>query len=310
MDEFSLIQKYFVPLTQARAEALGLKDDAAVLKVPAGREMAVTSDTLSAGVHFLENEKPEYIAHRALRVNLSDLAAMGAEPYAYQMCLAFPAKPREAWMRPFCAALAKDQKEFGIFCCGGDTTVIKGPLTVTITAFGLVPKGRAVMRGGAKPGDALVITGSVGDAFAGLRILRGKSGAYQKPVPRVAVAGIIRRYAGAAADISDGLIADVGHICAASGCAAEIDLAQVEFSRAVEKFISTGAMTIVDALTGGDDYELALAVPGKNLDELLGALRRNGLKPQVIGEFAKGKGVRVFSEGREVKIRKAGWRHF
>jgi thiamine-monophosphate kinase len=317
MNEFDLIEKYFRPL--AGPEALGLKDDAAILNVPKGFQLAVTSDTLGAGTHFLGNEKPEHIARKSLRVNLSDLAAMGAKPYAYQLCIAFPEKPKEAWIKKFSAALAADQKKFGIFCSGGDTTVTKGPLTISITAFGLVRENKAVKRSGAKPGDVLVITGPVGDALIGLRILQGKIktksvscvAAYHNPVPRTGVSDIIRAHARAAIDISDGLIADVGHICETSNCAAHIDLQKIKFSKDAAGFIKKGTVKSADLLTGGDDYELALAVPPKNLPGLLKKLSEKGLKPQIIGKFAKGKpAVTVFNKGRKIRLGKGGWTHF
>lgn len=317
MNEFSLIEKYFRPLTQNRPEALGLKDDAALLKIPRGMELVVTSDTLGAGTHFLSNEKPAFIAHKALRVNLSDLAAMGAKPYAYQLCISFPKKPAEEWAREFCGALLRDQKQFGIFCSGGDTTITKGPLNISITAFGLVPNNRAVTRAGAKPGHAIVITGSVGNALAGLRMLQNKFpkeksciAAYQKPTPRLAAAETIRAYA-AAIDISDGLIADIGHIAKASNCAAKINLAQIQFSKPVQKLIDQKRLTREDALTGGDDYELALAVSQKNLKPLTARLIKQGLSPQIIGSFVKGEGVSLYNSlGVKLRIKKPGWTHF
>ncbi len=341
MNEFSMIEEYFLPLTMGHKESLLLKDDAAIFDIPKNHELIVTSDTLSAGVHFLKNEQPEYIAHKALRVNLSDLAAMGAVPLAYQLCIAFPKKPYEQWIKKFTAALLKDQKEFGIFCSGGDTTITKGALTISITAMGLVPKGKAMKRSGAKVGDVLIITGPVGGAAAGLKMLKGELplpegggrgrgygsrmmpktlpphpalplwgreivNAYQKPVPRLAAASSIRRYANAAIDISDGLIADVAHVCMASGCTAKIDIAAMQFHQVVQKYL-----TPEEAITGGDDYELALAASPKNLSVLLKNLRTQGLKPQIIGEFIKGEPkVLIYKNGKALDFKKSGWTHF
>lgn len=320
MNEFSMIEKYFLPLAKNRPEALSLQDDAAILSVPKHHELVVTSDTLVGGTHFMKMENPKLIAQKALRVNLSDLAAMGADPYAYQLCLSLPYKPTGKWARAFCSGLAADQKEFGIFCCGGDTTVTEGPLTVSITAFGLVPEGKAVRRSGARPGDVLVITGPVGDAFVGLKIKKRRIDfksascveAYRKPVPRVAVSEIVRQYARAAIDISDGLAADVGHICRASGCAAHIKFDAMKFSPVIRSLLKTGPLMPADVLSGGDDYELALAVAPKNLGRLLKKLSFRGLRPQVIGEFVRGRGgVRVFDKnGGEINLPKTGWAHF
>ena len=195
--------------------------------------------------------------------------------------------------------------------------------------MGLVPKGKAVKRSGAKAGDAIVITGPVGDAYAGLKILQGKTPhpnplpkgegmfsscieAYRKPMPRLAVADVIRRYAHAAVDISDGLVADVGHIARASNCAANIDASKIKFSKPVQTLIDNGKMTFIDAITGGDDYELALAVPPQNLKALMTQLKAKNLKPQIIGSFGKGKPeVHVIGNNKKpMDISKSGWTHF
>ena len=320
MSEFSIIEKYFLPLAQGHTEAANFKNDTASLVVPKGYELVVSSDTLSAGVHFLSNEKPQFIAHKALRVNLSDLAASGAEPYCYQLCIAFDGRPAPAWLRAFTGALLKDQKKFGIFCCGGDTTRISGPLNITLTVFGLVPKGKAMTRSGAKPGDALVITGAVGDALIGLRILQKKIKmqsascvrAYRMPMPRTEIAETLRMYARAAIDISDGLLADAGHIAQASGCGLEIDTNALLFSSAARMLMKAGTISPLDLITGGDDYELALAVAPPKLPALIKRLEHAGLKPQAIGRFVKGRsGVTVYGkDGRPIRLKTKGWQHF
>ncbi|MGQ0527953.1 MAG: thiamine-phosphate kinase [Alphaproteobacteria bacterium] len=316
MSEFDLIEKYFKPLTMGHAESSALQDDAAILKIPPDYELVVTSDTLNAGTHFFVNEEPVFIAHKALRVNLSDLAAMGAKPHAYQLCIAFPGAPSEAWLSDFSAALLADQKEFGIVCSGGDTTSIEGPLSITITAFGLVPEGKAVRRSGAKNGDFITLTGPVGNAWIGLQILQKKLhaknpasfiNAYKKPEPRTALAQILQDYAHAAIDISDGLVADLGHICKASGLGAEINLTNINFSPA--------ALELADPkflLTGGDDYELLLAVPPAQNDNLVSALTAQGLKPQIIGRMtAAHAGVQIRDKnGQFLTFGSSGWDHF
>ena len=319
MDEFELIEKYFRPLTEGRPEALNLQDDAAILHVPPGHELVVSSDVLAAGTHFLLDEEPEFIAHRALRTNISDLASMGAVPYAYQMTIAFDKKPTEAWIKAFTAALRADQKQFEIFCSGGDTTMAKGKLTISITAFGLVRRGKAVRRSGAKPGDALILTGAVGDAMIGLNILQKKLtikspaavNAYRKPVPRVGVFHIISKYARAAIDISDGLIAEANHICKASGLAVDINLESIKFSKTADALLRSGKTSVENLLTGGDDYELLLAASQANVPALLKKLRAHGLKPQVIGVFSRGKPeVRILERGRKIALKKSGFTHF
>lgn len=320
MNEFDLIERYFKPLTQGRAEARGLLSDTAALVVPAGQELIVTSDTLNAGTHFFADMHPGDIARKALRANLSDLAAAGARPYAYQLCIAFPQKPDEAWLEFFSDALLSDQEKFGIFCSGGDTTSIQGPLSISITAMGLAPTGKSLSRVGAQPGDQIVLTGAVGDAVVGLRVLQKKLmteddghfiRAYANPSPRVSVIDVLRD-AHAAVDISDGLIGDLGHVCKASDCAARIELSKMHFSGPAEALAGIGGITVQELLTGGDDYEIALAVAPEKTEEFMQHLVQEGLSPQIIGEFTAGSpGVFVFDKnGYEMPIQNAGWTHF
>ncbi len=313
MNEFEAIQKYFRPLTEGHD---ALQDDAAILTIPPGHELVVTSDTLNAGTHFVETASPENIAHKSLRVNLSDLAAMGAKPLAYQLNIAFPQKPGADWLAAFTAALLKDQKQFGIYCSGGDTTSIQGPLSISITAMGLVPAGKALRRNGAKVGDHIILTGPVGDALIGLRVLQKKiktadddyfTNAAFRPVPRTAHAETLREFCTAAMDISDGLLADLGHICTASGCGADIAIQPGMFSK---QAVRTN-MGAADLLTGGDDYELLLSVPPEKSAPLLTALKREGLFPIKIGEFRDGQGVTLRDEaGQLLSPEKHGWTHF
>jgi thiamine-monophosphate kinase len=307
MNEFSLIERYFQPLSPIR-----LKDDAAVLSIPAGHELVVTSDTLNEGTHFMAGAAPADIAHKALRVNLSDLAAMGAEPLAYQLNIAFPACPEEAWLESFTAVLAADQEAFGIFCSGGDTTSIKGPLSISITAMGVVPAGQAVTRGGARPGDALLLTGPVGGAFCGLQALRGQPGftlsaalieAYYRPHPRTDLAGLMQAYAHAAIDISDGLIADLFHICEASGVQAALEANTVPLLEDVRALLRSGAVSLENLFTGGDDYQLLLAVPPGAVEHFQGCV--------TIGHFEEGAGVRILNaDGQTLSFKEKGWTHF
>lgn len=314
VNEFDLIKKYFAPLSPQ-----GLDNDAAVLEIPAGHDLIVTSDTLNAGTHFFADAAPRAIAQKSLRVNLSDLAAMGADPLSYQLCIAFPGRPEEDWAAEFSAALAEDQKRFGIFCSGGDTTRIDGPLSISITALGTLPHGTALTRAGAKPGDQIVLTGPVGDAWAGLQIARRMLQAEEtefflerQRAPqnlRTDIAKSTRRYARAAIDISDGLVADLGHICAASCCGARIETAAGIFSPQARALLASGAVSEEDLLTGGDDYVLALAVAPENLEALKKELP---VDCAVIGEFIETPAeLQVLgAQGRRLSFQNAGWTHF
>lgn len=322
MSEFDIIERYFAPLTMGQVGSAGLKDDGAVVSVPEGHELVVTSDTLNEAVHFLRGEDPVNIAHKALRVNLSDLAAMGADPICYQLNLAFAEKPSESWLERFTGALMADQALYGIYCSGGDTTSLKGGyLSVSITAMGCVPKGQAVRRGGAKDGDKIVLTGAIGDAVLGLKVLQGGldrekyAGAvsrYLRPLPRIGCVDVLRRYAHAGADISDGLLADLGHIATASGLGARIDMEAFTYSQDVRRALDNGVISVEDVLSGGDDYELVLAVPETVCNKFIMELEKYDLNPIVIGRFSSNtQGVAVY-EGATLRsdIIRKGWTHF
>jgi len=324
MDEFSIIEKYFAPLTMGQAGSAGLQDDGAVLSVPDGHELVVTSDTLNEGVHFMIGESPDVIARKALRVNLSDLASMGARPLCYQLNIAFPQSPKETWLKEFSDALLDENSRYDIFCSGGDTTSIKSDyLSISITAMGCVQRGKAVRRSGAKDGDLIVITGCVGDAALGLKSLlaggQDVDSAYKKaitrsrlPEPRVGIEKIMHEYVNAAADVSDGLIADSMHIAHASGLGIEIDLCAMSFSKTVQTAINKGDITVGEAVSGGDDYELVMAVSAENAKKLLSELEKSNLKPQVIGRFIdNGLKTKVISNDEyRINASSKGWKHF
>jgi thiamine-monophosphate kinase len=307
MNEFDLIER-LKPLSEGRAEAGGFRNDAAVLSVPDGYELVVTSDCTTAGVHFLEGQSPGTIAQKALRRNLSDLNAMGATPYCYQMCLLLPAL-EERWLQGFIDGLAEDQKRYGVFLSGGDVSSTPGPLSVVITAFGLVETGKAFTRSGAQAGDLAVVSGPVGDAVCGLKALREGleepelAAAYQTPEVRM-YEGLPAR---AAIDISDGLAQDLGHICTQSGLTAVVRLEDIPLSVPVCRWLSEGRVTYADILSGGDDYRLLLAVPPGEGEALLKA------HPEfsVIGMFQDGPGgVQVLHNGAPLPLKKTGWNHF
>ena len=319
MNEFDIIEKYFAPLTRGQDGAAGLRDDAAVLSVPDGYELVVTSDTLNEGVHFLPGEAPENIAKKALRVNLSDLAAMGAEPLCYQLNLAFPEKPSEDWLAAFSKALQEDNLAFKVFCSGGDTTSIDGAFSVSITAMGVVPKGKAVKRSGAQDGDVLILTGAVGDAVLGLKALREgvedypeAVQRYRVPCPRVSVAEIIREHANAAIDISDGLLADAEHIGRTSGLGVEINVDNLVYSSDVQKALDQSFITRETLLAGGDNYELILAVSATSEREVIQLLQKVDLKPIVIGRLeSNALGLSILSSSPfRIDDKKLGWKHF
>jgi thiamine-monophosphate kinase len=313
--EFARIARHFRPL--AGPGALDLLDDAAVFAPPPGRELVVAADAIVAGVHFLPDDPPGLVARKLLRTNLSDLAAMGAEPLSYLMTISVPKSTPEEWFTAFAAGLAADQAQFGLHLLGGDSTSTEGPAVLSLTILGTVAPGEAIRRNGARPGDLLFVTGTIGDAAFGLRAARGElkdpdgvlTDRYRLPRPRLGVArhGIVM----AAIDVSDGLVQDVGHLCRASGCAAEIDAVAVPLSprvRAAAHAIGPDALTLV--LTGGDDYELAMAVPPERQSALRAAA---GTVPATcIGRFLEGDPQVTVrgAGGAPLPLGAGGWSHF
>ncbi|MEO8301782.1 MAG: thiamine-phosphate kinase [Rhizomicrobium sp.] len=303
MDEFGLIAKYFAPL--AGEGALGLTDDAAIVPARAGHDLIVTTDTIAEGTDFFPSDPPDTIAQKALRVNLSDLAAKGAQPAHYLLNLTLPHAVRQDWLAAFSAGLARDQEEFGISLLGGDTGA--GLLSVTVTAFGFVPQGRMVKRSGARSGDAVYVTGTIGDSGGGLALLKEQKRGdadrdylvwcYQVPRPPVDFAAGLRAIAHAAVDVSDGLIADLGHIASASGVRIVVEGERVPLSEQLKALWGSDAP--LRAVTAGDDYQIAFtAAPG-----LSGPFSQ-------IGQVEAGQGVAFMLGGREIAVPKPGYRHF
>ena len=311
--EFALIARHFRPL--AGPGALDLRDDAAVLTPPAGRELVLTVDAMVAGVHFLPDDPPDLVGRKLLRVNLSDLAAKGAAPLGYLMTVSAPKSTPESWFAGFAAGLAQDQASYGVTLLGGDTTSTPGPISLSLTIIGHVAPGTAVHRFGAQAGDEIWVTGTIGDGTLGLAVALGKlsdpSGflldRYRLPRPRVGfeLAGI----ASAGMDVSDGLVQDLGHICRASGLAAELHAPDVPLSDAAR---AAGPAWLERCLTGGDDYELLLAVPPSRADALLAAAGRAGVAVTRVGRFTVGPAeVTVRGAGREsLTMTQGGWSHF
>jgi thiamine-monophosphate kinase len=320
--EFELIARYFAPLARTFAGAGGLESDNAYLPADGRHDVAVKTDTIVSGVHFFDNEAPERVAAKALRVCLSDLAAGGAVPYVYQLSLALPKGWQERWVAGFARGLAADQRRYGIVLCGGDTVVTPGPLTITITAFGQVPGGKGLGRGGARAGDDLWASGTIGDAALGLRVARGAlkaigardrtflEGRYRLPRPRNALGNQLIGIARAAADVSDGLLADVGHIAKASQLAVHVERDQVPLSTAARHALAVEPALWAEVLGGGDDYELVIAVPPRRAEALRVAARQAQVKMTRIGRFEEGQGVRLTVGGRAMPISRAGYVHF
>jgi len=316
LPEFALISKFFAPLA-TDAAALGLKDDACLIEENASCDMAVTTDALIEGVHFLIGDPPNLIARKALRVNLSDLAAKGAHPLGYLLALSLPHDVEDAWLEAFAGGLGEDQKEFAVSLLGGDTTATPGPLTLAITALGRVPKGQMIRRSGARPGDGVFVSGTIGDAGAGLAILKGGqgdahgflAGRYRLPSPRLGLGAKLRGVASAAIDVSDGLLADLGHIADVSNVRIVIEAERVPRSPELQALWGTGTDAVVRAATAGDDYEIAFTAASEA--DVLEVARRAGSPVTRIGRVEKGEGaVMVDSLGCAISVQRAGYLHF
>ena len=323
--EFELIAKYFAPLAEAAPGAQGLRNDAALFDPTGGDSLVLTLDAMVAGVHFLPEDPPETIGRKLLRVNLSDLAAMGARPRGYLLATAFPKDIDEAWIAAFAAGLAADQARFEVALYGGDTVSTPGPLTLTLTAFGEALGDRTLSRATARAGDLVYVSGTIGDGLLGLEALRGGlpdlaedhrtylAARYRLPEPRLelgrrlAEAGL----ASAALDVSDGLAADLGHIAGESGLASEIEAGAVPLSPAARAVVEAAPERLAGLLGGGDDYELLFTVAPSRAGEVAALARELDLPLTEIGQMAVGRGLRVRDPaGREMALEGAGWRHF
>lgn len=319
--EFELIDRYFKPLA-ATAGAFGLGDDAGVFAPRPGETTIITTDAIAAGVHFFADDPAGAIAAKALRVNLSDLAAKGAEARAYLIDLALPADWTEGWVRDFAEGLAADQARYGIALLGGDTFRASGGATVAITALGGSP-GAMVRRSGARPGDAVLVSGTIGDAALGLWLRRSGIAAgepryrhlfdrYLYPQPRMAMAPLLRQYASAAMDVSDGLMGDLGRLCRASRVSAEVDAAAVPLSPAARMLLAEQPALVATVLTGGDDYEILATVPGPETAAFAAAAAAVGVEVSMIGRIRDGTGAPVArgADGREIPLSRLSYDHF
>jgi thiamine-monophosphate kinase len=316
LSEFNLIAEVFAPLATSKA-ALALKDDVAVVSPRAGHELVLTTDTIIEGVDFFLNDPPDMIARKALRVNLSDLAAKGAEPFGYLLTLCLPKRLPTKWLRSFARGLAADQREFSIALLGGDMSATSGPLSITVAAFGFVPKGRTILRRGAKLDDLVFVTGTIGDSGGGLEALKAGRrapaliGRYRVPQPRVAFGQKLRGLASAALDVSDGLLADLGHLADVSKVHVVIDAARVPLSPALRTAWGRDEAAVLRAATAGDDYEIAFTAPRVKQARVLAAAKSAGVAVTQIGWVMKGRGVAVLgADGRAMDVKTKGWTHF
>jgi thiamine-monophosphate kinase len=323
--EDSLIARYFTPIATDPG-AFGLVDDAAILKA-LGEDVVVTTDAIVEGVHYLASDPPDTIARKALRTNLSDLAAKGATPAGFVLTLALRTVD-ESWLEPFARALGEDATSFACPLLGGDTVSTLGPVTISITAFGRVPEGRMVHRSGAKPGDRVMVTGTIGDAVLGLDILKNGPIAkalvgdprgsetliarYRVPQPRNALASALRDHASAAMDVSDGLAGDLAKLCAASRVTAVVDTPSIPASATAAGLLSRGAVGIEALIAGGDDYEILCTIPDAGAAAFSEAAGRAGVAVTAIGTIMAGEGLPRFldGEGRELTLRRLSHSHF
>lgn len=323
--EFEVIRRYFAPLAQGMPGALDLTDDACTWQPAAGEELVLTVDALIADVHFLSSDPAESVARKMLRVNLSDLAAKGAKPVGYLMTMAVDASVDERWLQDFSRGLAEDQQLFGIHLMGGDTVKTPGPLSLTLTAIGTVAQGTAMRRRGARPGDRLFVTGTIGDGHLGLQVLRHRfldlghehrqflAGRYQLPEPRVAFGqALCHQHLGSAGmDISDGLVADLGHLAKASGCGAILQSHAVPLSAAAAELVAQDPGLMTSLITGGDDYEILFAASADKTAEILALARSCGHRITEIGECVAGAGVQVVDrDGQTITLAETGYLHF
>ena len=323
--EERLIERYFRPLATA-ASAFGLGDDAAALAPPAGCDLVLTTDGVIASVHFLPTDPPQSIARKALRMNLSDLAAKGATPIGFLLSIALPANTQETWVAAFAEGLGQDISHYGCPLLGGDTDRTPGPLSISITAFGTLPHGAMVRRATANLDDVIAVTGTIGDAALGVLIHRDADVAkqwrlssaasehlrqrYLLPQPRNALAEALRKHASAAMDVSDGLAGDLAKLCRASGLAAEVDVDAVPLSDAAHAVLSADAKLIERIMTGGDDYEIVLTLPAVRFGAFRTAAESAGVPVSKIGQVTSGQGVRFLREGKALSFAQRSYSHF
>ncbi len=324
ISEDDLIARFFAPI--AGPGALGLKDDAACLTPPPGCDLIATKDALVAGVHFFADDPPEAIARKALRVNVSDLAAKGADPLGFLLALALPVGVEADWIERFAKGLGEDAARWGIPLLGGDTVKTPGPAMVSVTALGTAPTGRMVPRTGVMAGDMIFVSGTIGDAALGLQARLAPQrfsglpqeardhllSRYLDPQPRLALAPVLRAHASAGMDVSDGLVGDVTKMLGASGVTANIRLGDAPLSDAARQAVAMDVALFATAMTGGDDYELLVAVAPQKAAALQADARTAGVPLTLIGEAVAGAGSPRFTgaDGAEIVFARGSFTHF
>lgn len=322
LGEFERIARFFAPL--AGPGALELGDDVALIDGPAGEQYALTTDTIIEGVDYFPDDPPFLVAQKLLRVNLSDIAAKGARPFGYLLTTALPASHGESWLEEFSAGLAADQKEFGAVLLGGDSSGTPGPATLSLMLIGRVARGKAVLRKGAQPADRIYVSGTLGDAALGLAVRKGEIAQgldqaacdylvdrYRLPRPRVALGQALVGLAHAMIDISDGLVADLGHLCAASMLRGVVHQATLPLSPAARAAVSANPSLNRAVTGGGDDYELLFTAPAAAADAIARAAAACGVAATAIGAVEQGEGVALLdAAGQPVIIEHAGYAHF
>ena len=324
--ETDLIQTYLAPLAAGAPGAFGLMDDAASISPEPGTDLVITTDPVRAGVHFFETDRADDIAWKSLAVNVSDLAAKGARPLAYTMALAFPEAPERSWMKSFADGLRAAQTEFGCHLIGGDTDRASGPLSISITAFGSVPRGRMVQRSTAQAGDHIFVTGTLGDAALGLALHRDPAflsreltradraflaGRYLRSSPRLAMRPLLLSAASASLDISDGLLKDLGRMAASAGAGATIRFEVLPLSPSARHMIEAVPSFAEQIASGGDDYEILFAVPPDRLELLRSGAPAVPVQITEIGRLEAGGGVTLLdASGRAIHFGSSGYDHF
>lgn len=330
--EDAFVAQHFAPLARGFDGAIGLRDDAALLSPREGMAFVVSTDCLVSGCHFVLDESAgnaRDIGFRALACNVSDLVAKGAEPYTYQLSLSLPQHLSSDWVGAFAEGLRSGQDKWGLSLSGGDTVRGCRDLVISITAIGVLPQDEIVRRSGARIGDAIVVTGTIGDALAGLKVVRGDddvtrwrelispqvladlSQFYWRPSPPVDLIKPLRDCASAALDISDGLVIDLTRLCSASGVGATVDVLSLPLSPAVRTLIGAAQLRIEDVITAGDDYQVLASLPQAHLSTFLAAAQRAGVLVAVVGKIQPGADVVVRGDnGQDLTLTRRGWDHF
>jgi thiamine-monophosphate kinase len=322
LGEFERIARFFAPL--AGRGALNLTDDVALIDGPAGEQYALTTDTIIEGVDYFPDDPPFQVAQKLLRVNLSDIAAKGATPFGYLLTTALAKTQGDAWLEQFTQGLAADQKEFGVVLLGGDSSGTPGPATLTLALIGKVAKGRAVLRSTAQAGDQIYVSGTLGDSALGLAVRKGEIGAelsaterdylvdrYRLPRPRAALGPRLAGIAHAMIDISDGLLSDLGHICAASRLHGVLHQPRLPLSPAARAAIAVNPRLNTAVTGGGDDYELLFTAPATAAEAIAQVSVAVGVPVTAIGVMEKGEGFALLdAAGHVVKVERKGYAHF